>query len=112
MSTPKFIQNYRHAFQAGSWVDIVKHAVFAHALEGMLVAKPGKPLLVLDTHAAQFEYLRQSGVPDARATGADPFIRAWRREQRDSPKSPEWDLLNPLAQRIDAAYRAGVCGWL
>ncbi len=41
--------NYRHAFHAGSFADVVKHAVFALVLE-YLGQKP-KPYRVIDTHA-------------------------------------------------------------
>ena len=41
--------NYRHAYHAGNHADVLKHAVFARALE-RLCAKD-KPLAVLDAHA-------------------------------------------------------------
>ena len=41
--------NYRHAFHAGNFADVVKHAVLALILRH-LAAKPA-PFRVLDTHA-------------------------------------------------------------
>ena len=41
--------NYRHAFHAGNFADVLKHAVIAQCLEH-LQAKP-KPFRVIDTHA-------------------------------------------------------------
>ena len=41
--------NYRHAFHAGSFADVFKHAVFCRLLD-YLRAKPA-PFRVIDTHA-------------------------------------------------------------
>ncbi|MEO8927715.1 MAG: 23S rRNA (adenine(2030)-N(6))-methyltransferase RlmJ [Caulobacteraceae bacterium] len=41
--------NYRHAFHAGNFADLLKHAVLTHLLRA-LTAAPG-PLTVIDTHA-------------------------------------------------------------
>jgi 23S rRNA (adenine2030-N6)-methyltransferase len=46
--------NYRHAFHAGNFADIVKHATYAWVL-ARLAEKP-KPFAVLDTHAGLGEY--------------------------------------------------------
>ncbi len=46
--------NYRHAYHAGNFADVVKHAVLALAL-GHLAAKD-KPFAVLDTHAGIGRY--------------------------------------------------------
>lgn len=46
--------NYRHAFHAGSFADVVKHASYAWVL-ARLAEKP-KPFAVLDTHAGLGEY--------------------------------------------------------
>ncbi|MEZ5818781.1 MAG: 23S rRNA (adenine(2030)-N(6))-methyltransferase RlmJ [Hyphomicrobiaceae bacterium] len=57
--------NYRHAFHAGNFADVVKHATLALALERM-TQKP-KPLRVVDTHAGIGTY-RLDG-PEAQRTG-------------------------------------------
>jgi 23S rRNA (adenine2030-N6)-methyltransferase len=41
--------NYRHAFHAGNFADLLKHAVLTHLLRA-LTSSPG-PLTVIDTHA-------------------------------------------------------------
>lgn len=41
--------NYRHAFHAGNFADVLKHAVLVLALD--LLAAKDKPLVVVDTHA-------------------------------------------------------------
>ena len=46
--------SYRHAFHAGSFADVLKHAVLAHALRHA-VQKP-KPIYFLDTHAGAGVY--------------------------------------------------------
>ena len=46
--------SYRHAFHAGSFADVLKHAVLVHVLRHA-VRKP-KPVYVLDTHAGAGSY--------------------------------------------------------
>jgi 23S rRNA (adenine2030-N6)-methyltransferase len=61
--------NYRHAFHAGNFADLVKHAVLLQLL-GRLTAEAG-PLTVIDTHAGRGLYdlqgaeARKSGEADA-----------------------------------------------
>jgi 23S rRNA (adenine2030-N6)-methyltransferase len=57
--------NYSHAFHAGNFADLVKHAVLLHVL-GRLTAAGG-PLLVIDTHAGRGLYDLAS--PEARKSG-------------------------------------------
>ncbi|HZH27193.1 MAG TPA: 23S rRNA (adenine(2030)-N(6))-methyltransferase RlmJ [Azospirillaceae bacterium] len=57
--------NYRHAFHAGNFADVVKHAVLTLVVE-RLKAKP-KPFCVLDTHAGIGRYDLTSDA--ARRTG-------------------------------------------
>ena len=57
--------NYRHAFHAGNFADLVKHAVLTAAL-ARLTAEGG-PLLVVDTHAGAGLY-RIDGA-EARSSG-------------------------------------------
>ncbi len=46
--------NYRHAFHAGNFADVVKHATYAWVLARM--AEKPKPFAALDTHAGLGEY--------------------------------------------------------
>jgi len=57
--------NYRHAFHAGNFADVLKHAVLALALK-RLTEKP-KPLRVIDTHAGIGIYHLDG--PEAQRTG-------------------------------------------
>jgi 23S rRNA (adenine2030-N6)-methyltransferase len=50
----KAVMNYRHAFHAGNFADVVKHVVLARILEH-LRAKPA-PFRVIDTHAGAGRY--------------------------------------------------------
>ncbi len=45
--------NYRHAYHAGNFADVMKHAVFALVLDYM--KRKDKPFFVLDTHAGTGE---------------------------------------------------------
>ena len=51
--------NYRHAYHAGNFADVLKHAVFALALQYMQ-RKPA-PFRVIDTHAGAGRYALTSG---------------------------------------------------
>lgn len=86
--------NYRHAFHAGNFADVIKHAVLG-ALVGAMKRKE-KPFLYLDTHAGRGRY------DLAAAARGDSLERA-----------PEWpdgigrlwergDLPAPVARYVDA----------
>lgn len=57
--------SYRHAFHAGGFADVFKHAVLAFVLEYAL--RKAKPLYVLDTHAGAGRY--DLTAPEALRTG-------------------------------------------
>jgi 23S rRNA (adenine2030-N6)-methyltransferase len=42
--------NYRHAYHAGNFADVVKHAVLARIVE--YLKRKEKPFRVIDTHAS------------------------------------------------------------
>ena len=46
--------NYRHAYHAGSFADVVKHAILALVLSHL--KQKEKPFFVLDTHAGIGRY--------------------------------------------------------
>jgi len=46
--------SYRHAFHAGNFADVLKHCVFIHSLEYLILKD--KPLRVIDTHAGAGAY--------------------------------------------------------
>ncbi len=53
-SVPPPPMNYRHAFHAGNFADVFKHALLSMALQCLLLKN--KPLFVLDTHAGAGGY--------------------------------------------------------
>lgn len=61
--------NYRHAFHAGNFADLVKHAALTLALRE-LTASPG-PLTVIDTHAGAGTYDLTSGPATRSGEAAD-----------------------------------------
>ena len=50
--------NYRHAFHAGNFADLVKHAALVRLLSELTAG--GSPLTVIDTHAGRGRYLIQA----------------------------------------------------
>jgi 23S rRNA (adenine2030-N6)-methyltransferase len=57
--------NYRHAYHAGNFADVMKHALLVWLLRAM--ARKDKPFLVLDTHAGTGAY--DLNAPEALRTG-------------------------------------------
>lgn len=57
--------NYRHAFHAGNFADLLKHAVLTAVLESLMTRSA--PLTVIDTHAGAGLY--DLGGEEARQTG-------------------------------------------
>src|SRR5262245_40581882 len=88
--------NYRHAFHAGNFADVIKHAVLARILVH-LRGKP-QPFRVIDTHAGAGLY--DLAGPDARRTGE------WRggigRVQVKALAPPARDLLAPYLDAVAA----------
>src|SRR3546814_16424810 len=57
--------NYRHAFHAGNFADVLKHAVLALAVEHL--KRKDKPFVDIDTHAGAGSYDLAAG--EAARTG-------------------------------------------
>ena len=93
--------NYRHAFHAGSFADVHKHAVFARILH-YLREKPA-PFRVIDTHAGAGLY--DLAGPEARRSGE------WRegiaRLMAAAPAAPVAALLAPYLEVIGALNERG-----
>jgi 23S rRNA (adenine2030-N6)-methyltransferase len=96
-----FDLNYRHAFHAGSFADVHKHAVLARILR-YLCEKP-EPFRVIDTHAGAGVY--DLSGPEAQRSGE------WRdgiaRLMAASPSEPVSSLLAPYLEVIGALNERG-----
>jgi 23S rRNA (adenine2030-N6)-methyltransferase len=90
--------SYRHAFHAGNFADVLKHAVLTSALG--LLARKDKPLCYYESHAGEGRY--DLGGARARRTGeaAQGIGRLW--ERADVP-----DALLPYLRAVRAANPAG-----
>ena len=62
---PRIALNYRHAFHAGNFADLVKHAALLRLMAEL--TRPGPPLTVIDTHAGRGLY--DLAGPEARKSG-------------------------------------------
>jgi 23S rRNA (adenine2030-N6)-methyltransferase len=89
--------NYRHAFHAGNFADVVKHAALAYLLD-LMATKP-KPFMVLDTHAGIGAYDLVSVEAFKTLEARDGIARLWaRRDDADCPA-----ILKPYLAAVAAA---------
>jgi len=65
--------NYRHAFHAGNFADVVKHALLVALLRGLLAKD--KPFRVLDTHAGIGTYDLSAAEPQRTGEWRDGIAR-------------------------------------
>ena len=91
--------SYRHAFHAGSFADVVKHAILVQVLRHV-VRKP-KPVYVLDTHAGAGSY--RLDTPMALKTGE---FRAGIGRLLAAP-GPWPELVAPYLELVRAANPGG-----
>ncbi|MEO1795236.1 MAG: 23S rRNA (adenine(2030)-N(6))-methyltransferase RlmJ, partial [Pseudomonadota bacterium] len=69
--------NYRHAFHAGNFADVMKHVALVSALS--LMQRKEKPFRVLDTHAGRGRYRLDSSTATRggeAAFGIDALLEA------------------------------------
>jgi 23S rRNA (adenine2030-N6)-methyltransferase len=86
--------NYRHAFHAGNFADLVKHAALLRLLR-MATARP-EPLFVLDTHAG-------AGLYDLRAARTNEAAQGVGRLMVE-PSPP---IFEPLRRAVAALNPSG-----
>ena len=98
--------NYRHAFHAGNFADVLKHAVLALALERL--TQKAKPLRVIDTHAGIGSY-RLDG-PEAQRTGE--WIGGIGRLLGPDAEPPPAEIAALLAPYLDVVRAANPDGRL
>ncbi len=88
--------NYRHAFHAGNFADVVKHAVLARII--MHLQKKDAAFRVIDTHAGTGRYNLQGNEAIRGGEWQDGIGRIW---LHDFP-APVADLLAPYRDAISA----------
>lgn len=78
---------YRHAFHAGNFADVHKHAVLVQILLGLL--RKDKPLCVIDTHAGAGRYDLHGDWADKNREYADGIARLWTGPEPGPESGPE-----------------------
>ncbi len=97
--------SYRHAFHAGNFADVVKHATLTLALKSLL--KKDAALCYLDTHAGSGAY-DLHGAP-ARKTGEhrDGISRIWQRTDIPELLVPYLDTVRAFNTETELRYYPG-----
>jgi 23S rRNA (adenine2030-N6)-methyltransferase len=88
--------NYRHAFHAGNFADVLKHAVLASCLRRL--ALKDKPFAALDTHAGTGWYDLEDEAARRSPEWRDGIARLWSAE----PPGQARDLLAPYLDAVRA----------
>ncbi len=86
--------NYRHAFHAGNFADIVKHAALTLVLQRMR-AKPS-PFVYVDTHAGAARYDLASDAALRTGEAQDGIFRLIDHPQAPATLRPYFDLVRSL----------------
>ena len=86
--------NYRHAFHAGNFADVVKHAALTLVLERMR-AKPA-PFVYVDTHAGAARYDLESDPAQRTGEARDGILRLIEDRQAPAVLRPYFDLVRSL----------------
>jgi 23S rRNA (adenine2030-N6)-methyltransferase len=95
--------NYRHAFHAGNFADVHKHAVLTRILE-YLRQKPGG-FRVIDSHAGAGKYDLLAVEPNRSGEWRDGIARVWEKLAEADVKVGE--LLAPYVQVVTACNTHG-----
>lgn len=88
--------SYRHAFHAGNFADVLKHAVLVQLVKAMQ-AKPGG-FLYLDTHGGAGEYNLKSGLSQKIKEYHHGIVRLWGRRELPAAVQPYLELLKRFNQ--------------
>ena len=86
--------NYRHAFHAGNFADVVKHAILARVL--VYLKRKEAPFRFIDTHAGAGRY----DLTGDEARRSPEWREGVARLVRATPPKPVADLLAPYLQAI------------
>lgn len=91
------VLNYRHAFHAGNFADLVKHAALLQLLERLT---KGGPLSVLDTHAGRGLYDLQGGEAQKSGEAAAGIARLMAAKDAPAAFAP----LTAAARKLNGAH--------
>jgi 23S rRNA (adenine2030-N6)-methyltransferase len=86
--------NYRHAFHAGNFADVLKHAVLARVL--VYLARKESPFRFIDTHAGTGRYDLKSAEAKRSPEWRDGIARVLNAR----PPAPLAELLRPYLQAV------------
>jgi len=86
--------NYRHAFHAGNFADVLKHAVLARIL--VYLTRKESPFRFIDTHAGAGRYNLMSDEAQRSPEWRDGIARVL----TGSPPAPVAELLSPYLQAV------------
>jgi 23S rRNA (adenine2030-N6)-methyltransferase len=86
--------NYRHAFHAGNFADVLKHAVLARVL--VYLARKESPFRFIDTHAGAGRY----DLDSAEAKRSPEWREGIARVLMRSPPAPVAELMRPFLQAV------------
>src|SRR5208283_119349 len=94
--------NYRHAFHAGNFADVVKHAILARIL--VYMKRKETPFRFIDTHAGAGRYDLKSAEAGRSPEWRDGVARLL----KASPPEPVATLLAPYLQAVGPHDAEGV----
>ncbi len=94
--------NYRHGFHAGSFADVVKHAILARIL--VYLERKATPFRFIDTHAGAGRY----DLTSAEARRSPEWRDGIARLLKASPPQPVADLLAPYLKAVGPHDGEGV----
>lgn len=98
--------NYRHAYHAGNFADVVKHAVFALAIA--YLQQKATPIRIIDTHAGRSRYQLQAAEANKTQEWRDGIGRLL---GPNAPTLPA-ELAPLLATYLDVVRQENVAGEL
>lgn len=94
--------SYRHAFHAGNFADVFKHALLVQLTQALKVKE--KPFCVLDTHAGAGRYDLESEPAQKNREFVNGIGRLWGRTDLSTP-------LSGYVERVRALNHSGVLRW-
>jgi 23S rRNA (adenine2030-N6)-methyltransferase len=96
--------NYRHAYHAGNFADVLKHAVLVLCLE-YLKKKPA-PFRVIDTHAGQGTYRLDTRETEATGEWREGIARLWDATRNGTQRDGPFAVFAPYLAEIARANGA------